>query len=411
MPDMGAWSCSPFGLWAAPASVLNTALYLTATSTSTEAGDAAGATTAPKARPPKEVPAPAAGKKPATIEPQEAEASQILANPFGLKNPAVVSEKPNQAASDNKAGSNAPASNPTPEKADSNAGTSPNQAANEETPKNAALVPIPAYNQAATAVPAAAPNAVANVVITSTNAQGSVVVTTSQAPGLTVTSTNAQGSQVVTTMPIVSPQAFDHTPKPAPVVINGHTLTTDSQSHYLIAGSTLELNTPLILGSGASTTPVILQSSGIHPVLVIGSSTTTLTLPSSSPTPTTTTPPALTIGSQTITSNAQGQYVVGTQTLTPGGEIVVGGTTAPGVTVALGGTTVSLATSATLAVVGSSTEGLAPFIIGGLGAGPNGTGGVVRFLGGAEGGGRRGLGLWWMAALVGGVVGIVGWWL
>lgn len=38
MPDMGAWACRDFGAWDAPASALQTALYLTATSTSTEAG-------------------------------------------------------------------------------------------------------------------------------------------------------------------------------------------------------------------------------------------------------------------------------------------------------------------------------------------------------------------------------------
>ncbi|KAF6227900.1 hypothetical protein HO133_007628 [Letharia lupina] len=353
MPDMGAWNCSPYGTWPAAASALNTALYLTATSTSTEAGDEAGVTPAPKASPPKEAPDPAAGKEPAKVEPQAAEASQIVANPFGVGKPAAVAEKPTPAPSP-----------PSPQ---------------EENSDIAALMPVSGLNnQAATAVPAAAANAVANVVISSTNAQGSILVATSQAPGVIVTSTNAQGSQVVTTIPVVSPQALDNTPEPAPVVVNGHTLTTDSQSHYVIAGQILSADTPLVLGSGASTTPVILQTSGIHPVLVIGSSTTTLNLPTS--TPTTTTPLAITIGTQTITANAQGQYLIGSQMLTPGGEIVVGGTTAPGGTVAVGGTTVSLAPSATQAVVGTSTEGLAPYIVGGLGTGPNGTG-AVQFLG------------------------------
>ena len=204
----------------------------------------------------------------------------------------------------------------------------------------------------------------------------------------------------------VSPQVLANTPQAAPVVVNGHTLTTDSQSHYVIAGQTLSANTPLVLGSGVSTTPVILQTSGIHPVLVIGSSTTTLNLPTSTA-PTTSTPPSITIGTETITANAQGQYLVGSQTLKPGGEIVVGGTTAPGGTVAVGGTTVSLAPGATQAVVGTSTEGLAPYIVGGLGTGPNGTGGVAPFLGSAEGR-RRGFG--WVVGMVGGMVGFVIWW-
>lgn len=87
----------------------------------------------------------------------------------------------------------------------------------------------------------------------------------------------------------------------------------------------------------------------------------------------------------------------------------MGATTAPGGSVAVGGTTVSLAASASQVVVGTSTEGLAPYIVGGLGTGPsNGTGAVVPFLGGAERGKRRRRGLGWMAGLVGGMV---AWWL
>lgn len=409
---MGAWNCEPFGAWAAPASVLNTALYLTATSTSTEAGDEAGATPAAKASPPKKAPAPAAGKKPAKVEPPAVEASQIFANPFEV------------------------ASNPAPKKANSNGGTSPNQGANDDTPthnapavnhasphygssnvqegnsnNNAALLPVSGLNnQVATAIPAPAANAIANVIISSTNAQGSIMIATSQLPGVIVTTTNAQGSQVTTTIPVVSPPVLDTAQSPAPVVVNGHTLTTDSQSHYILAGQTLAANTPLILGSGASSTPVLLQTTGIHPVLVIGSSTTTLTQPTPTTlTPTPTTPPAITIGTQPITPNAQGQYIVGSQTLTRGGEIVVGGTTASGGTVAVGGTTVSLAASATQVVVGTSTEGLAPYIVGGFGTGPNnnsnGTG-TVAFLGGA---GER-VGCWgsgWRWRWLVGVAGVV----
>lgn len=500
MPDMGAWNCSPLGAWNAAASVLQTALYLTATSTSTEAGEEAGATLAPEASPLNEASTTAvASKEPAKAEPQATEASHILANPVGVENPVTVAESqthapsspiavapvqsPDQAAGGNKAGSSTPASNPAPEKAPSNAGSSaspaandnagsssapaanlaspqkessnipssPNQMANvnqvasnpsaailpapsqgspnavsppkqvanaastpavsnapsstEGTPNIVNLLPVPGLNsQVATAVPAAAVNAVANVVISSTNAQGGVVVTTSQAPGVVITSTNAQGSQIVTTMPVVSPQVLDNAPKPAPVVVDGHTLTTNTESQYIIAGQTLTPNTPLILGSGPSATPIILQTSGINPVLIIGSSTTTLRLTSSAPI--TTPPSAITIGTQIITPNAQGQYIVGTQTLTPGGEIVVGGTTPPGGTAAVvGGTTVSLAPSATQAVVGTSTEGLAPYIAGGFGSGPNGTTGVVQFLGGGAGRKSR---CWGSRYLVGIVIGVAG---
>lgn len=557
IPDMAAWNCSPFGAWNAAASALQTALYLTATSTSTEAGEEAGATlAAAQAAPLNEASTTAvASKEPAKAEPQAIKASQIFANPFGVEKPTTAAESPvqapsspiavapvqspDQAASDNGAGSSTPASNAAPEKAppnaenppspaaNNNAGSSiapaanpaspqaespnvpssPNQVANvnqasstppaavftapseggpnavsppnqvvnaastpavsnapsspEGTPNIVNLLPVLDLNsQVATAAPAAAANAVANVVISSTNAQGSVVVTTSQAPGVVITSTNVQGSQVVTTLPVVSPQdlgnapkpvpanvvisstnaqgsivittsqapgvittvtdargsqivmtmpvgspqVLNNTPKPTPVVVDGHTLFTNTQSQYIIAGQTLTPNTPLILGSGSSTTPIILQTSGINPVLIIGSSTTTLHLTSS--TPTTTPPPAITIGTQIITPNAQGQYIVGTQTLTPGGEIVVGSTTPPGGSVAVvGGTTVSLAPSATQAVVGTITEGLAPYIAGGFGSGPNGTTGVVQFLGGGAGRKSR---CWGSRYLFGIVIGVVG---
>ncbi|KAM0805456.1 hypothetical protein BDR22DRAFT_969163 [Usnea florida] len=424
IPDLGAWNCSPFGIFAAPATVLNKALYLTATSTSTEAGDEGGATPAPKASAPKEAPVASAGKEPAKVEPQAVEASQIIANPFGVGKPAAAEKQtqspstssvaalvpaPNQAAGKDEASAEAPASNPAPGNTNSDSGTSPDQAANSNTEpssipavkpaspqsgdlnaappsnqpanidkadsnppattsrspqnensNNAAPPPLPGLsNQASTAVPAPSANAIATITTSTTNAQGSVFVATTQVPAVILTTTNAQGSKITTTTPVVvvNPPLS----APAPFIVNDHTLTTDSLSHYIIAGQTLSPNTPLILGNGASATPLILQISGSHPVLIVGSSTTTLDLPTSTPTPTT--PPPITIGSSTITANSQGQYIVGTQTLTAGGAIVVGGTTASGGTVAVGGTTVSLAPSGGTGavVVGTSTEGLGPF--------------------------------------------------
>ena len=384
---MGAWECVPFEEASAAAVFLDTALYLTATSTSTEAGDEAGATPAAKASPPGEAPELAAGKEPAKVEPPAVEASQIFANPFGV------------------------ASNPAPEKANSNGGTPPNQGANDDTPtynapavnnasphygssniqeensnNNAALPDL--NDKAATAIPAAAANAIANVIISSTNAQGSIIVATTQVPGVIVTTTNAQGSQITTTIPVVSP-----TPN---AIANVITSSTNAQGSLIIATTQLP---------GVIVTTTNAQGSQI-----------TTTIPVVSPpvldaAPNPTAPPAITIGTQVITPNAQGQYIVDGQTLTRGGEIVVGGTTASGGTVVVGGTTVSLDASATQVVVGTSTEGLAPYIVGGLGTGPNsnnnnGTG-TAAFTGGA--GGRVGSwGLGWRCGWLVGVVG-VGW--
>lgn len=90
---------------------------------------------------------------------------------------------------------------------------------------------------------------------------------------------------------------------------------------------------------------------------------------------------------------------------------MVGGTTPAGGGIAIvGGTTVPLAPSATQAVVGgTSTEGLAPYIAGGLGTGPNGTGtgtgkGVVQFVGGAVGGKFKCWDLRYLFGLMAGVV-------
>jgi hypothetical protein len=57
-----------------------------------------------------------------------------------------------------------------------------------------------------------------------------------------------------------------------------------------------------------------------------------------------------------VTANAQSEYVVGGQTLVPGG---------PGIVIS--GTTISLAPGATQVVVGSSTAGLGTVILSGLG--------------------------------------------
>lgn len=83
-------------------------------------------------------------------------------------------------------------------------------------------------------------------------------------------------------------------------------------------------------------------------------------------------PPALTIGEQTITADSLGKYLLGNQTLTRGGVITVSGTT------------ISLAPNASDVVVGTSTEALRPTLTAGLGSGANGTK-VQKFRGDALG--------------------------
>ncbi|KAF2465854.1 uncharacterized protein BDR25DRAFT_80408 [Lindgomyces ingoldianus] len=66
-------------------------------------------------------------------------------------------------------------------------------------------------------------------------------------------------------------------------------------------------------------------------------------------------PPVLTVGDNTVTANSQGQFIIGSQTLTPGG---------PAITV--GGSTLSIGPSGTIAVVNGVTQtlGNVPLITG-----------------------------------------------
>lgn len=204
----------------------------------------------------------------------------------------------------------------------------------------------------------------------------------------------------------------------AALTIGTQLLTANSNDHYIIGTQTLSPGRPITIVSGTAATPVVLQTSNDDAVFVIGSSTSTLlgqatepyslaiagqivtansedqyiagtqtlavgvpitvssgttAIPvilqtSSSDTfivigsstatllaPTTTLAQPLTVDSQIVTANSQSQYVVGSQTLTPGGTIVVSDTP------------ISLAPNATQLVVGTSTQGLESVTITGHG--------------------------------------------
>lgn len=111
-----------------------------------------------------------------------------------------------------------------------------------------------------------------------------------------------------------------------------------------------------------------MQTSGSQTALVYAPRTSVLTPTIAIPT----TPPAIVIGSQTITANSQTQYIVASQTLTAGGVVTVSGTE------------VSLAAGESDVVIATSTEPLAPYITAGFGTGVNGTT-AQTFAGGSEG--------------------------
>lgn len=212
-------------------------------------------------------------------------------------------------------------------------------------------------------------------VVTSTNAQGSIVssntvsqyTTSSQTltPGgaITVFGTPISLAPSATALVIgTSTQQLVTGATSLPTLsISTPTVSPNTVSQYTTSSQTL---TPggIITLSG---TPISLAPSAT--ALIIGSNT--IPLDSS-----TVLPPPLTIGSQVFTARIATQYIIGSQTLTPGGVITVSGTI------------VSLAPGDTAAVVGTSTEGLGALITAGLGSGPgNGDGnGTAKSTGGAR---------------------------
>ena len=172
-------------------------------------------------------------------------------------------------------------------------------------------------------------------------------------------------------------------------------MTANSEGQYIISSQTLTAGGVITI----SGTPISLAPG--YTQVVVGSSTEALaglTTAGFGKGAGGIEAPTLTISSQIITANSEGQYIIGSQTLTAGGAITVSGTL------------VSLAPGDTQLVVGSSTEGLAGLITAGFGEGPGGgsggggngngsrSGNVVAFTGGAAEG-LRGRGEW-MAVVV-----------
>jgi hypothetical protein len=153
------------------------------------------------------------------------------------------------------------------------------------------------------------------------------------------------------------------------LVVGSQTVTTNTNSEYVIASQTLTQGGTITLGTGSSATVVVLKTnSASQSVLVVGGSTSTLPPASQSSVAL----PTLVIGSVTVTANSKSQYVISGQTLAPGGSITIGSGTSTTV-VAL---TTNSASQTVLVVRGSSTtlsastsSGIGSYIIGGLGGG------------------------------------------
>ena len=123
-------------------------------------------------------------------------------------------------------------------------------------------------------------------------------------------------------------------PSPPPVLsIAGSTYTANAASQFVVADQTLTPGGQIMVAG----TPVSLRHSA--DVAVVGGSTQVLTAAPALPTAA-----VMTFAGSTYTANAASEFVVGSQTLTPGGQITVSSTP------------VSLAPSANIAVIGTSTQ-------------------------------------------------------
>ncbi|KAK0117419.1 hypothetical protein ONS96_013249 [Cadophora gregata f. sp. sojae] len=128
------------------------------------------------------------------------------------------------------------------------------------------------------------------------------------------------------------------TPNPAPIITIGSTaIPANTASQFIISGQTLVPGSSITIGSGSSTTVIALQTSNSNTVVVIGDSSSTLA-------PAATTPAVVTVGGSVVTADSSSNFIVGGQTLSPGGSPIT-----------VSGTPISLAAEGTQIVEGTKT--------------------------------------------------------
>ena len=361
-PDLGIWSCevvdNPVVQGYLPAVAHQPAMYLTATSTSTEAEEAtSGSVSKPAAQP---------------------LGAQTHSSPRQTPSSVPPTNSPSPASSTSDTLSqSAPPALPPPED---------NTSVGAETPFVETAGQAQPVNEASAYVKGSSTTTYLPVVTTSTNAQGSVAVVMNLAAATpTVTSfTNVAGDTVISTsfsiigsptpsVPIaVLPEILSYT--------NAQGSVADSTGVNALIADTFtstNANGEAIVSTGLSTLPIstsiptVISSvdaegkltSSTSYLLAITFATTNdqgsqsiatsplpfasdrATLPS---TPILTSPPTITIGSQTVTANSLNQYLIGRQTLTTGGVIT------------LSSTRLSLSPDQNPFLVGTSVENLAP---------------------------------------------------
>ena len=357
-PSLGFWKCDRAGIFNAPDTMKSAALYVTATSTSTESykGPPTSITTLHEAA----TTLPESGLSSSSSDLLLAPAATSQVAPAGVQTAAFAGGREGKSSSETD-----------PLSAATTSSNSQDFPAIEHSSPTKAVTTVPSPVTTLTANPQDSQGLVEPSVEGSSAASKtgiSVVL-----PAVVVQSTDAGGSHAATTLsegriktPSSTTVLIDQPSiAPPPIAIVAQTVTASSQNHYGIGDQTLTPGQPTRLGSDAAATRIVLQTSSSKTVLAVGSSTSTLTAALTtaasfyvSPTPSISLPP-LVIGTQTVSANSQEQYIIGAQTLTPGGVI------------AASGTTVSLASSPTQLVIGTTTEGFGWYIMSGLAAGPS----------------------------------------
>ena len=394
-PSLGFWKCDRAGIFNAPDTMKSAALYVTATSTSTESdkGPPTSMTTLHEAA----TTLPESGLSSSSNGLLLAPAATSQVAPAGVQTAASAGGREGKSSSETD-----------PLSAATTSSNSQDFPAIEHSSPTKAVITVPSPVTTLTANPQDSQGLVEPSVEGSSAASKtgiSVVL-----PAVVVQSTDAGGSHAATTLsegrikaPSSTTVLIDQpSTAPPPIAIVAQTVTASSQNYYVIGDQTLTPGQPMTLGSDAAATRILLQTSSSKTVLVVGSSTSTLTTAltaaasfSVSSTPSISLPP-LVIGTQTISANSQEQYIIGAQTLRPGGVITASGTT------------VSLASSPTQLVIGMTTEGLGWYIMSGLGAGPSTSASKTgaAFTGAAPGGSKGSLRL---ASLVVSFMALVVW--
>jgi hypothetical protein len=139
-----------------------------------------------------------------------------------------------------------------------------------------------------------------------------------------------------------SPASPPNTP-PGPITVGGSVLVPDSSSRFVVGSQTLAPGgAPIVIGDNT----VSLAESAT--AVVINGATSPVRRPQDAPADAgQPAAPQVTVGGSTFTANAQSDFVIGSQTLVPGGAPIV-----------VGDDTVSLADSATAVVINGATNAI-----------------------------------------------------